>query len=399
MTSLLKKALKPIHPFPARMAPEIALAETAALPRGAVVLDPMTGSGTAIRFASEQGHHAIGFDMDPLAVLMTRVWTTPICTRKLRDTAANIAGQATALNPDSIDLPWIDNDQETIGFINYWFGTAQQSDLRRLSSLLVNFHGPLGNAMMIALSRIIITKKRGASLAWDVSHSRPHKVMEENDFPVIPEFIKSVNFLAKRFEEQPPVGNVKVGVADARKLRSVSASSVDAVLTSPPYLNAIDYLRGHKFSLIWFGHRICELRATRSRSIGSEKNPAPGANEILADELCALIPSIDKLPKKEQGIFRRYVLDLFAMISEINRVLRPGGKAVLVIGNSCLKGVFVENALAATAAAMRLGLTLENRYERDLPANKRYLPPPTNSETSVLNKRMRTESILSFYKP
>lgn len=398
MFPTLKKTLRPIHPFPARMAPEIALAETSLLPEGSVVLDPMTGSGTAVRFASEQGHHAIGFDMDPLAALMTRVWTTPISTRRLRAAGVSIAQQAMALNPASIDLPWIDADQETSTFVNYWFGAAQQSDLRRLSSLLVNFHGPLGDAMMLALSRIIITKKRGASLAWDVSHSRPHKVMEDNDFPVIPEFIKSVNFLAKRFEEQPPVGNVRVSIADARQLRSVSDSSVDAVLTSPPYLNAIDYLRGHKFTLIWLGHRISELRDVRSGNIGSEKNTAPGADNALADELCALIPSVDQLPKKVLGIFRRYVLDLFAMISEINRVLKPGGKAVLVIGNSCLKGVFVENALAATAAATRLGLTLSSRYERELPANRRYLPPPTNSEASVLKKRMRTESILSFHK-
>jgi hypothetical protein len=358
----------------------------------------MTGSGTAVRFASEQGHRAIAFDMDPLAALMTRVWTTPISTRRLRDAAANIARQAESINPDSINLPWIDNEQETTDFVNYWFGASQQSELRRLSSLLVNFHGPLGDAMMLALSRLIITKKRGASLAWDVSHSRPHKKKEENDFPVISEFIKSVNFLAKRFEEQPPVGNVRVGIADARQLKSVTDSSVDAVLTSPPYLNAIDYLRGHKFTLVWLGHRISELRRVRSESIGSEKNPAEGANEMLADNLCEQMPAVGQLPKKEQGMFRRYVLDLFAMISEINRVLKSGGKAVLVVGNSCLKGVFIENALAVTAAAESLGLVLENNDERGLPANRRYLPPPTDSETSVLSKRMRTESILSFSK-
>lgn len=399
MTSLLKGTLKPIHPFPARMAPEIALRETGALPKNSVVLDPMTGSGTAVRFASEEGHRAIGFDSDPLAALMTRVWTTPICTASLRKEALRIAGRALTLDPATVHLPWIDNDQETAEFVDYWFAVQQQSDLRRLSSLLVNVRGPLGDAMLIALSRIIITKKRGASLAWDVSHSRPHKRMEKNDFSVISEFITSVSFLAKRLEEQPPAGNVRVGVADARNLKSVLDSSVDAVLTSPPYLNAIDYLRGHKFTLVWLGHRICELRRIRSNSIGSEKNPGLDSNEVLADALCALVPSVDQLPHREQGIFRRYVLDLLAMISEINRVLRPGGKAVLVVGNSCLRGVFVENSRAVTAAAVRLGLTPTARYERDLPANRRYLPPPTTTEASGLGKRMRTESVLSFSKP
>lgn len=112
------------------MAPEIALKETKALPTGSVVLDPMTGSGMAVRFASEQGHRAIAFDRDPLAVLMTKVWTTPISTSQLRDKAAHIARQALTLDPADVDLPWIDNDQETSDFVDFWFGSKQQSELR-----------------------------------------------------------------------------------------------------------------------------------------------------------------------------------------------------------------------------------------------------------------------------
>jgi hypothetical protein len=399
MTSLQYKPLKPIHPFPARMAPEIALKATDKLRAGSIVLDPMTGSGTAVRFASERGHKGLAFDSDPLAALMTRVWTTPVCTKRLRETAANLASAAAKLDPLALNLPWIDNDQETADFVSYWFGKPQQNDLRRLSSLLLGCRGPLGDALMLALSRLIITKKRGASLAWDISHSRPHKKIHENDFPVLSEFVKSAGFIAKRLEEQPPVGNVSVGIADARQLKSVLDCSVDAVLTSPPYLNAIDYMRGHKFTLVWLGHRISELRAKRSANIGSEKNLDQNADQTIADELCASIPSIDLLPERERKIFRRYSLDLLTMLSEIYRVLKPGGRAVLVVGNSCLKGIFVENALAVTAAAKRVGLIPSDQYERPLPANRRYLPPPTTRDSSDLRKRMRTESVLSFVKP
>jgi DNA modification methylase len=380
------------------MAPEIALAETVALPPGSFVLDPMTGSGTAVRFASEVGHRAIAFDKDPLAALMTKVWTTPICPDRLLESAAAVASQAAALDPASTNLPWIDNDPETDEFVNYWFASRQRDDLRRLSSLLVNHRGPIGDAMMIALSRILITKQRGASLAWDVSHSRPHKKLRKNSFCVIPEFLRSVGFLAKRLREQPPVGNVLVAIADARRLNSVTDNSVDAVLTSPPYLNAIDYLRGHKFSLVWLGHTIHELRAVRSKNVGSERNLVVGSNEALANELARSIPQVNRLPNREQGIFRRYLLDIFAVVSETHRVLKSGGKAVFVVGNSRIRGVFIENALAITAIAARSGLALVAGYERDLPSNRRYLPPPTAPKASHLSRRMRTESVLSFIK-
>src|ERR1035441_654176 len=63
----------PVHPFPARMAPELALAR---LPRrldeGLRVLDPMMGSGTIPVLASLQGYRAVGVDSDPLAVIIAR---------------------------------------------------------------------------------------------------------------------------------------------------------------------------------------------------------------------------------------------------------------------------------------------------------------------------------------
>src|SRR5688572_27230389 len=61
------------HPFPARMPVSVAklLLEGAAQP-GALVLDPMTGSGTTMIAARELGFRGVGLDRDPLAVLLAR---------------------------------------------------------------------------------------------------------------------------------------------------------------------------------------------------------------------------------------------------------------------------------------------------------------------------------------
>ena len=78
-----------IHPFPARMAPELALSALKELKRGSLVLDPMSGSGMVLRQATELGLHSIGFDMDPLAVLMATVWTTAIKATRSGTTNSN----------------------------------------------------------------------------------------------------------------------------------------------------------------------------------------------------------------------------------------------------------------------------------------------------------------------
>lgn len=389
----------PIHPFPARMASEIALSETASLRRGSLVLDPMTGSGTVVRVASENGHQAKAFDMDPLSVLMTKVWTTPINTKRLRATGTRVFQQAQKMRATDVDLPWIDSDEETLKFINYWFGDKQQNDLRKISTLLNTLSGSTRNALQIALSRIIVTKKKGASLAWDVSHSRPHRVRDENDFNVIEEFLRSTEFLANRLEKEAPRGGVEVKRGDARDLSDVESCSVDAVITSPPYLNAIDYLRGHKLALVWFGYRIAELRSIRSESIGTSRGTKETKHSKLFQGITKGITSFELLPASDQRMFRRYVGDLASIVAEIYRVLRRQGRAVFVVGNSRLRDVYIDNALAVSTIANDIGFKLIERNERQLPTNRRYLPPPSELDTSDLKKRMRTEVVLRYKKP
>ncbi len=413
--------LLPIHPFPARMAPEIALAEVATLAPNSLVLDPLAGSGTVVRAAAEHGHRALGFDLDPLAVLMAKVWTTPIDVEHLQRAASELIERSRRQPIDRIVLPWIDDDPETRAFVDYWFADAQQSELRRLSAALRDEGGPIGDALRLGLSRIIVTKDRGASLARDVSHSRPHRIARTNDFRVIDEFGRSVARLAQRLGEQPPPGRAIVRVGDARHLATIATSSVDAVITSPPYLNAIDYLRGHRLALVWLGYRVSDVRAVRAVSIGAERAPGADADMCLVRELRAPLDLLDRLPRPEQRMVDRYLLDLHAVLTEVHRVLRPSGKLVLVVGNSCLRGVFVENARAVAAVAERVGFDLVRRTERTLPPSRRYLPPPpgesseyrarsagsgpakaphpglsTQSSAMSLEKRMRSETVLSF---
>lgn len=393
------EALKPIHPFPARMAPEIALNALSTLPTGSMVLDPMVGSGTVLRMASEFKHRGIGFDMDPLAVLMTKVWTTPIDIIELKKKAKEIIGRCKVIYPIKTLPDWIENDSETKNFVNYWFAEEQKICLSHLSKLICEINNSIGDALKIAFSRLIITKDRGASLARDVSHSRPHRVRQTNDFNVLEEFRKSVNFLIKRFEEQIPNGNIHVRVGDSRDLRTVKSDSVDAVLTSPPYLNAVDYLRGHKLSLVWLGYKISEIKVIRSESIGAEKAYEPKANITLAEKLIKNMGELEKLSVRQIKMIKRYVLDLYQMIKEIHRTLKPNNKSIFVIGNSCLSGVFIKNTQAIRNAAQIIGFEFIEEWDRNLPANRRYLPPPTTSIESDFGKRMRTESVMTFVKP
>ena len=379
-----------IHPFPARMAPDIAIDRLSSPSAGhrLQVLDPMCGSGTVLTSAVAHGHHAQGFDMDPLAVLMSRVATQAVDLESVRSCAEYVVEKSRS---SALSAPrW--NDAETIRFAEYWFAKDQRIQLTRLSVEIEGIEdSSTRQALEVALSRIIVTKSPKASLAADTSHSRPHRVIDSSDFDVYK------GFLTRRLEVRAIVGCATVSRGDARSME-IASNSVDLVITSPPYLNAIDYLRGHRLALIWLGHTIPELRKIRSDSIGAER--ALGSSPLAAVvEMVALIEdSVTDAEKLPKSIITRYAQDLAVFAHEIYRVVRPGAKVVTVIGNSTLRGNYIQNDLLVRRAYEFAGFRITSRTERDLPENRRYMPVRASHGQSPIDKRMRTEVIVDAEK-
>ena len=170
-----------VHPFPARMAPSLALDVVSEFKEPQRVLDPMSGSGTVLAVAHHLGHHAIGVDIDPLAVLISRVWTTPVNPKEVRDSAAEVLSNARSTSEslgESVAYPR-DSDEETKRFVRFWFDPSSRQELAALSAAIDEvYDDTIRNALWCAFSRLIITKKSGASLAMDMSHSRPHRVFK-----------------------------------------------------------------------------------------------------------------------------------------------------------------------------------------------------------------------------
>ncbi|NDL60968.1 site-specific DNA-methyltransferase [Phytoactinopolyspora mesophila] len=376
------------------MAPELALSSVSRAD-GEPILDPMCGSGMVLKAALQAGKQAIGFDLDPLAVLMSRVWTTA-APDDLEGCAASVIARANTISVP--DLPWIDFDHETAEFVDFWFGKTQQHDLRKIAAVLWELDDSAEhNALRLALSRTIITKDRGASLASDVSHSRPHRTRTTNDYDVISGFKLAARNVGRILAVSSTSGAASVSLGDARDLKGLPDNSAGMIVTSPPYLNAIDYLRGHRLALVWLGYRVGDLRAVRSSSIGAERGLS---EESIEAELRDIIRelSIDEYDRQLGRMLVRYFFDLDRMMAEASRVLKHGSDAVFVVGNSTIRSQFVDNATLTARAAERHGLRLVDRSERELPANRRYLPPPRINASDQLSRRMRTEVILRLSK-
>jgi hypothetical protein len=252
--------------------------------------------------------------------------------------------------------------------------------------------------MWCAFSRLIITKQAGASLALDVAHSRPHRVDSKTTIVrPLEAFVSEVGRVLTRAPFQSPSGVAAplIRRGDARAL-PLEDQSVDIVITSPPYLNGIDYQRATKFSLVWMGHPVSATRQVRAENIGTE---AGGASKEATDAQEAALKatcSVGSLTPRTANILRRYIRDMDTTLREISRVLRPEGRAVVVIGDSTVRGTYIRNSRALLVLAEACGLGTGAVTRRRLPPNRRYLPPPRAEKQ--LDARLRTEAVLRFCK-
>lgn len=353
------------------------------------------GSGTTLKTAAEQRCRAYGYDLDPLAVLVSGVATKHVPAAEVTSLGSEVSQRAQSLDA-GIGVPGLDGDQETIDFVNYWFGQRQQRVLRPLAAVLAPMQGAAADALRVALSSIIVTKDQGASLARDVSHSRPHRVSLESSYDVMAGFQRAVQRIARITEGIPATAHAEVSLGDARAVPMPSAT-VDLIVTSPPYLNAIDYLRGHKLSLVWFGYTIKELRAIRASEVGAERGLWNSSTSEL-ESLRLVLSGYSRLSAQMARIVDRYLSDLWRVVGEYARVLKAGGGAVVVMGNSSLRSVFIENDAVLRAAASMHGLAVEGEHSRDIPPSRRYLPPPSKDNVDRLEGRLRTETVLVLRK-
>ncbi len=395
-----------LHAFPAKFPPQLPrkfIEELTELDD--VVLDPMNGSGTTILEAALLGRKAVGCDIDPLALLLTQVKTTPLPLSTVSNIGVSILEKARTKvhtsNGTSLEQKLNRFDAEAQEFINYWFHPDAQHELLMLLELIEQIEAKDIRAFFeLTLSAVIITKSGGVSLALDLAHTRPHKAKHKAHRSPLKEFEKRLqrNYESLRtlpLKESSPI--VSFGNAQALPLKS---NLVDLIITSPPYAsNAIDYMRAHKFSLVWFGHKISALSQLRSKYIGSEVTKG-FEFELLPPATNQVIAQVASLDAKKGMVLSRYYSEMICVLSEMYRVLKPGKAAIVVVGSSNMRGIDTATHTCLTEIGQHIGFEVPHIGVRQLDRNRRMLPVThgRNHESQIEN-RMHEEYVIGFYKP
>jgi len=408
------------HSFPAKFPPELPRAFITTLTNtNENVLDPMVGSGTTILEAYLLGRRSIGFDIDPLALLISRVKTSCPDADKLFEAGTDVLKSAhTAITKsrdsllDVLQCKW---DEKTKAFIDYWFLSQTQLELVALLIEIERVTDPeIKDFLVLTFSSIIITKSGGVSLAMDLGHTRPHKVPTISDDAKRSDNIrcKRVRSALKDFEKK---FNANLNVLRAcekykKDIRPqihysyaqelpLRKDSVDLVVTSPPYAsNAIDYMRAHKFSLVWLGYTIPELSKIRAEYIGAHNIKDIGT--ALPRFSQSIISNVAKVDENKSKVLYSYFIDMKLVLREMFRVLKPGKAAVLVVGDSMIRGRNTHTAECLAEIGQAEGFAVPAIGKRNIDRNHRMMPTGNEVDlSSNVQNRMHEEQVIGFYKP
>ena len=405
-----------LHPFAARFPYGLpgyfidALTE-----RGDTVLDPMCGSGITLLEGWSSGRNVVGVDLDPLARRQAQARTTALCAEEvrqageamLRRTADLMAGLGAHRDP--LETLTSAMDRATREFLDYWFFPETQ---RELACLILAIReetvADLRNLLEVIFSSTIVTKSGGVSRARDLAHTRPHRVSDKVPRRPIPLFASLVDRAADAYAavDRNAVGDCRIVDGDARSL-PLSDSSVDLVVTSPPYANALDYMRAHKFSLAWLGDPIPSLTELRRDYIGSESAGVKAAPaRQLPPAVDAVVGRVGEADPAKSRVLRRYFTDMSASFAEMRRVLRPGSSAVIVVGPSTIRGILVPTHECLADLATEAGFDVVGVAPRNLDRDRRMMPArnpggagAANAQTTGIERRMHTEYVIAAVKP
>ncbi len=420
-----KYLLHNFHSFPAKFPPQLPKKFILELTKeNDIVLDPMMGSGTTILEAVANKRQSIGFDIDPLALMITSVKTSTFNKNNLIKEFNKIIDRTNFLLTKENKLEDLFNqfDRDTRNFVEYWFHKETTKELLALSNSISKIKNEdVKNFFRVIFSSIIITKSGGVSLAMDLAHTRPHKarviVDPYSNFFKLGEKIhgqksyttknlkNSISEFQKKFYQNiEHIGQNNSTLKPTLRLSNskelnLKNNSVDLIITSPPYpANAIDYMRAHKFSLIWFGFNLKQLTDKRKEYIGNEAVSNFTFDE-MPDFTKSIIINIKKKNTKKSEALHRYYSEMKGVLTEMYRVLKENASAIVVVGNSNICGIDSRTDLCLKEIGEGLGFYVPQIGERNIDRNRRMLPASNNKDfdSQILN-RMHKEYIIGFYK-
>lgn len=367
------------HRYPAKFIPQIVrkLIKDYTPNDTQIVCDPFGGCGTTLVEAKLLGHKSIGFDINPVAKLITQTKTTSIKPRTLTNYRNKFLKYYETTSPVLLER------HERIA---YWFDDETVQELDRIYFAIKKIKNyNVRRFFLCAFSHNLKNCSR-----WLMKSIKP--TIDKNKIIPNPKelFLRHLNSMIKKNEQfystlvQSGYDKVsaKMYRRDSTKTLSLDSNSIDLIITSPPYVTSYEYADLHQLSLLWFGddpkhfkkwNRFSdEFIDFRRNFIGTSSKKEKGGdfNSIIAE---MIVNDLFQVERPLAIDVANYFLDMKKVFAEMYRILKPCNKACIIIGNTKLRGVEILNAQITVEQMQYAGFKKVEFIKREIP-NKMITP-------------------------
>lgn len=382
-----------IHPYPAMLHPLLVdfLIDKYAK-KDDVIFDPFCGSGVTLVQSATKGYSSIGFDINPLALLIAKTKTSKYNSKKLKEEFSDLKKKI--LKNKKKDVPEIKN-------IDYWYTKEVINDLGRIRYVLKNNDFKYKEFFITSFAYICRNQsltRNGEFKRYRVKEDKIKNITNE----VLNKFFEHTEKMIGEFDRSDIPKKI------SKPLLANSENEIDTkikynlVITSPPYGDSrttVAYGEYSSFGSEWtddlhnFGNTNYKVDK-ESLGKSGELNEELQRHKVLVD----ILKKISKEDEKRAEDVRNFFNGYYNVIRNVVNNLEKKGKVCFVVGNRNVKGYQIPMDQITASFFEEMGLVFEGIFVRDI-LNK--VMPSKNSPSNKVGVKVKTmanEYIVIFNK-
>jgi SAM-dependent methyltransferase len=341
-----------IHPFPAKFVPQIPrqLLSIIDIPERTAVLDPFCGSGTTLLEACLAGKNFVGVDLNPIAILISRVKTAGAGFSSPEAIRLVVNNAKEKYENNSVEIPDIPK-------LDHWFKADVAKAMASLTWEIEHADVSEGTRDFLRLSLSSITVKvsnqdsetRYAAISKAIGSQEVFKLFERSGETIAAKLQRSETLFGSHRSEG------KIILSDARNIGKLELPKIGLVITSPPYPNAYEYWLYNKYRMYFLGH---DPIAVREKELGARPHySGPNGHSI-----------------------ERFICEMQDVFVGISKHLIPNAKvALLVSSESRIRGEVFPLPRLLDIAFSDIGYKSLTEVERQIPRTRKTFNPDIGS--------------------
>ena len=334
------------------------------------VLDPFMGSGTTAVETVISGNNPYGLEMDPFARMVAEVSST-IFSKSEQTEIKNVL---TTLidNWKTYEEAEIPN----LTGIKRWFKKEDLSYLLKLKSAIIsivpkNYQPFFMVTYADAIKPVSLIERQSLKPYISTKYPKETKDVESS-------FLYSfdVHFAAM----QEMLSSKKTArriswIGDDATTNNKKKPIIDIAISSPPYINALDYTRCIKVESAFCGTIDNNIAyKLREKQVGHERRRAQDIFEVVKNYFTPYYDKIVDSDKQRALTCQAYFNDMYKNLKCVYNVLRKHGEYHVIIGDNTIKGVEIPTHEVIRQLALEVGFECFGYYKYVIKDHRTSIP-------------------------